>query len=120
MCNCIRKKSESLTINCRDVLQQHSPISHQTGATFSELSDQIIEFTAVIKLDKITTIAKVHTPIFHIWSVFLGIESSTSIHPMKFAIGTRGNVGSMLVVCGKDDATARHRSHLYIDESVHG
>ena len=81
--------------------------------------DHIIVLTATERLVRNTTIAKVHTPTFHIWSAFLGIESSTSRHAMKFAIGTRGNVGSMLVVCGKD-AIAHHRSHLYIEESARG
>ena len=74
------------------------PISHQTGATLLTLSDQIMAFIARTKHSRIIQIPKEQAPMFQDWNIRLDIEHSTSIHAAKFAMGTRGKVGSMSVV----------------------
>ena len=70
-------------------------MSHQTGAMFSTLSAQTIELIATFKLIMKTQAAKEHAPTFQDWNIFLDIEESINRHAVKFAIGTRGKVGSM-------------------------
>ena len=74
---------------------QYSLISHQTGAIFSILLDQMIEFIANLKLITAIQTAKEHAPIFQDWNIFLDSDRSINKHATKFAIGTRGNVESM-------------------------
>ena len=73
----------------------HSLISHHTGATFSTLLDQMNEFMAVVKLIVAIQTANEHAPTFQDWNILLDDDKSTNMHATMFAIGTRGNVGSM-------------------------
>ena len=72
-----------------------SLISHQTGAMFAVLLDQMIEFKPVWKLIIATQTAKEHAPTFQDWNIFLDIAKNINRHAPKFAIGTRGKVESM-------------------------
>ena len=40
--------------------------------------------------------AKEHAPTFQDWNIFLDIDKNINRHAPKFAVGTRGKVGSML------------------------
>ena len=62
---------------------------------FSTLLDQMIEFMAILKLITAIQTAKEHAPIFQDWNIFLDSDRSTNKHAAKFAVGTRGKVGSM-------------------------
>ena len=73
-------------------------MSHQYGATLSTLSDQTIPLIARMKLSAATQRPMEQAPMFQDWNIRLDIEHSTSMHAAKFAMGTRGNVGSMSVV----------------------
>ena len=73
-----------------------SLISHQTGEMFAVLLDQMIESKPVWKLIIATQTAKEHAPTFQDWNIFLDIDKNINRHAPKFAIGTRGNVESML------------------------
>ena len=75
---------------------RYSLISHQTGAMFSTLLDQMIEFMAILKLITAIQTAKEHAPIFQDWNIFLDIDKIIKKHDPKFAIATRGKVESML------------------------
>ena len=79
---------------------RHLLISHQTGATFWTPWDQIIEFIAVLRLIIAVQKAKEQAPTFHDRSISLDIDKVNKKNAAKFAIGTRGNVGSMIGVCG--------------------
>ena len=68
----------------------HAPMSHQTGATFSTLSDPIIALIALVKLCMATQMAKEQAPMFQDWNIVLDIDRITSMHAVKFAMGTRG------------------------------
>ena len=71
------------------------PISHQIGATLLTLSDQIMAFIARTKHSRIIQIPKEQAPMFQDWNICLDMEENTSMHAMKFTVGTRGNVGSI-------------------------
>ena len=75
---------------------KYSLISHQTGEMFAVLLDQMIEFKPVWKLRIAVQTAKEHAPTFQDWNIFLDIDKNINKHDPKFAIGTRGKVGSML------------------------
>ena len=75
---------------------EYSLISHQTGAIFAMLLDQMIAFKPVWKLIIATQTAKEHAPTFQDWNLFLDIDKNINRHAPKFAIGTRGKVESML------------------------
>ena len=55
----------------------------------------MIEFIAILRLIIATQTAKEHAPIFQGWNMFLDIDNSMSANATKFAVGTRGNVGSI-------------------------
>ena len=78
----------------------HVLMSHQTGAIFSTLLDHNIEFIAVVKLSMAIQMAKEQAPMFQNWNIFFDIDRRTSMHATKFAVGTRGKVGSMLSLYG--------------------
>ena len=84
-------------------------MSHQAGARFSALSDQMIEFIATLRADKAIQAAKEHWPTFQDWNILLESEKRTSEHARIFAMGTRGNVGSILGTLYPWDT----RGHLY-------
>ena len=73
----------------------HELISHQTGATLLVLFDQTIEFTPISRFNTNVQNANEQAPTFQVWNMPLDKEMSTSMHPMKFAMGTRGKVGSI-------------------------
>ena len=75
---------------------EYSLISHQIGALFTMLLDQMIESKPVWKLIIATQTAKEHAPTFQDWNIFLDIDKNINRHAPKFAIATRGKVGSML------------------------
>ena len=75
---------------------EYSLISHQIGEMFAVLLDQMIEFKPAQKLTIAVQIAKEHAPTFQDWNIFLDIDKNINRHAPKFAIGTRGKVGSML------------------------
>ena len=75
---------------------EYSLISHQTGATFAMLLDQMIEFKPKRKLIITIQTAKEHAPTLQEWNMFLDIDKSINRHAPKLAIATRGKVGSML------------------------
>ena len=75
---------------------EYSLISHQTGAIFAMLLDQMIEFKPVWKLIIAIQTAKEHAPTFQSWNIFLDVEKNINRHDPKFAIATRGKVESML------------------------
>ena len=75
---------------------EYSLIAHQAGAMFAILLDQMIEFNPVQKLRIAVQTAKKHAPTFQDWNIFLEIDKNINRHAPKFAIGTRGKVGSML------------------------
>ena len=76
--------------------EMESPlISHQTGDIFAVLLDQMIEFKPTRKLIIAIQTAKEHAPTFQDWNIFLDSDRSTNKHAAKFAVGTRGKVGSM-------------------------
>ena len=75
---------------------EYSLISHQIGAVFVILLDQMIEFKPVWKLIIATQTAKEHAPTFQDWNIFLDIDKNINRHAPKFTIGTSGKVGSML------------------------
>ena len=52
---------------------------------------------ARIKLSAAIQKAKEQAPMFQDWNIRLDIEHSTKVHATKFAMGTRGNVGSIPV-----------------------
>ena len=78
----------------------HSLMSHQRGAIFSTLLDHIIALIAVVALSTATQMAKEQAPMFQNWNILFDIDRRTSMHATKFAMGTRGNVGSMLSLYG--------------------
>ena len=55
-----------------------------------------MEFIARIKLSNAIQIAKEQAPTFQDWNIDLDKEESTSKQATKFAMGTSGNVGSIL------------------------
>ena len=59
------------------------------------LFDQTIEFTPISRFNTNVQNAKEQAPTFQVWNMPLDKEMSTSMHPMKFAMGTRGKVGSI-------------------------
>ena len=75
---------------------EYSLISHQTGDIFAVLLDQMIEFKPTRKLIIAMQTAKEQAPTFQDWNIFLDIDKNINRHAPKFAIGTRGKVGSML------------------------
>ena len=75
---------------------EYSLISHQTGALFTILLDQMIESKPVWKLMIAIQRAKEHAPTFQDWNIFLDIDKIIKKHDPKFAIATRGKVESML------------------------
>ena len=75
---------------------EYSLISHQTGAVFATLFDQMIEFKPVWKLRIAIHAAKEHAPTFQDWNIFLDIDKNINRHAPKFTIGTREKVESML------------------------
>ena len=75
---------------------EYSLISHQTGAVFATLFDQMIEFKPVWKLRIAIHAAKEHAPTFQDWNMFLDNDRSISKLAKKFAVGTRGYVESMV------------------------
>ena len=75
---------------------EYSLISHQTGAMFAVLLDQMIEFKPVWKLRMAIQSAKEHAPTFQDWNIFLDIDKNINKHDAKFARATRGKVESML------------------------
>ena len=77
---------------------EYLQISHQTGAMFRILLDQMMEFNPVRKLIIATQTAKEHAPTFQDWNILLDIDKSINKHAPKFATGTRGKVGSMSIV----------------------
>ena len=89
----------------------HSLISHQTGMTILVLSDQMMEFIAVTKLCVSIQMAKPQAPMFQCWNMPLDMDKHTSTHARKLAIGTRGNVGSML---GFSSLSQMHRSYIFM------
>ena len=74
---------------------EYSLISHQTGAVFATLFDQMIEFKPVWKLRIAIHAAKEHAPTFQDWNIFFDIDRRTSKHAVRFAMGTRKREGSM-------------------------
>lgn len=77
---------------------EHSLISHQAGAAFLTLSDQMIEFTPWMMLIKDTQIAKTVTATFQDPDR-IDVEKRgrrTRTLARKFTIGTRGYNGSMV------------------------
>ena len=68
----------------------HALMSHQTEALFSTLSDHIIALIAVVKLCTVTQMAKEQAPMFQDWNILFDIDRRTSMHAVKFAMGTRG------------------------------
>ena len=68
----------------------HVLMSHQTGAMFSTLLDHNIEFIAAVKLSMAIQMEKEQAPIFHDLSIFSDSDRRTSMHAVKFAMGTRG------------------------------
>ena len=68
----------------------HALMSHQTGAVFSTLSDHIIALIAIVKLSTVTQMAKEQAPMFQNWNIFFDNDRRTSMHAVKFAMGTRG------------------------------
>ena len=76
--------------------KEYSLISHQTGAVFATLFDQMIEFKPVWKLRIAIHAAKEHAPTFQDWNMFLDNDRSISKQAKKFAVGTRGYVESMV------------------------
>ena len=75
---------------------EYSLISHQIGALFTILLDQMIEFKPLWKLIIAVQTAKEHAPTFQDWNIFMEIDKNINRHAPKFAIATRGKVGSML------------------------
>ena len=75
---------------------EYSLISHHTGATFAVLSDQMMEFKPIKKLIIAIQRAKEHAPTFQDWNIFLDIDKNINRNAPRFAIATRGKVGSML------------------------
>ena len=75
------------------VSKAYSLTSHQTGATFSTLSDHTVEFIALVRLCTATQIANEQAPIFQDLNIFLDIARRISKHEVAFARGTRGNIG---------------------------
>ena len=70
--------------------------SHQAGARFSALSDQMIEFIATLRADKAIQAAKEHWPTFQDWNILLDIDRSTRRNATKLAVKTKGNIGFMV------------------------
>ena len=70
--------------------EKHALMSHQTGAIFSTLSDHIIALIALVKPCTATQMAKEQAPMFQDWNIVLDIDRITSMHAVKFAMGTRG------------------------------
>ena len=68
----------------------HALMSHQTGAIFSTLSDHIIALIAIVKLCMAIHMAKEQAPMFQDWNIVLDIDRRTSMHAVRFAMGTRG------------------------------
>ena len=68
----------------------------KTEGAFATLLDQMIEFNPILKLIIAIQTAKEHAPTFQDWNIFLDIDKNINRHAPKFAIGTRGKVGSML------------------------
>ena len=71
-------------------------MSHQAGARFSALSDQMIEFIATLRADKAIQAAKEHWPTFQDWNILLDIDRSTRRNATKLAVKTKGNIGFMV------------------------
>ena len=71
-------------------------ISHQIGALFTILLDQMIEIKPEWKLRIAVQTAKEHAPTFQDWNIFLDIDKNINRHAPKFAIAMRGKVESML------------------------
>ena len=71
-------------------IEENAPMSHQTGAIISTLSDHIIALIAVVKLCTVTQMAKEQAPMFQDWNILFDIDRRTSMHAVKFAMGTRG------------------------------
>ena len=74
---------------------EYSLISHQTGDIFAVLLDQMIEFKPTRKLIIAVQTAKEQAPTFQDWNIFLDVDKNINRHAPKFAIATRGKVGSM-------------------------
>ena len=74
----------------------HLLISHHTGTLIPTLSDHTIELIAIVKLSVNIQNAREHGAMLRDLSRFLDSEASTSTHAKRFAMGTRGYVGSML------------------------
>ena len=70
--------------------ERHALMSHQMGAMFSTLSDHIIALIAIVKLCTVTQMAKEQAPMFQDWNILFDIDRRTSMHAVKFAMGTRG------------------------------
>ena len=93
-CETARKPSQKQLLDEQN--KGHSLMSQKTGAEFLTLLDHIIPLIATVRLCKATQIAKEQAPVFQVWKRFLDIDKSTSKHATRFAMGTRGNNGSML------------------------
>ena len=93
---------------------QCSLISHQTGACFSELSDQMIEFMAILLDSVMVQMAKEQAPTFQDKNKDFDSDRSTRKHAKKLTMGTRGNVGSIIRCFG---ALGRVRLLLYTWDS---
>ena len=74
---------------------RHLLISHHTGTFISTLSDHTIELMAIVKLSVNIQNAREHGAMLRDLSRFLDSEASTSTHAKRFAMGTRGYVGSI-------------------------
>ena len=98
-----------LGITTRDSLK-----SHQAGATLSTLSGQIMALMATPRVPMINHEANEQTPTFQAWNMDFDSEASTSMHAIRLAVGTRGNVGSIsrLPIVNSDYIEARRERSI--------
>lgn len=105
-----RCSSESLerkmiisNFGCKLCYMQCSHISHQTGATSLTLSENTVVLTPVSIATRNIHVPNIQTPVFHgrVSKFIRGMR--TRMHPRKFATGTRGNVGSIILPENKNE-----------------
>ena len=80
------------------MISLHSLMSHQIGATSSTLLAQMVKLIVLVRLWMAIHIAKEHTPIFPAWNIALERDRSTNRSARKFAVGTSGNVESIVTI----------------------
>ena len=80
------------------MISLHSLMSHQIGATSSTLFAQMVKLIVLVRLWIAIHMAKEHTPIFPAWTMALDRDKRTNRSARKFAVGTSGNVESIVTV----------------------